>query len=126
MWDPDGTVATDWGTPVVNPQYTTPIISAVAFHVAGPCNLTISNPAVLSRRQILFVDRHLEYGSRNAAGRHVFVGFNDSTAATINWYAKLAAAGVVLMVGERLGITIWEFRASWPSAKVSTDTVVLA
>jgi len=128
LCDPDGTDASIGNNVPAGIVDRTPHITAVNFTAAALCIIWVDNYPLHPGFEWLTVRRHLEYGPRDSARRVRYVGVQLRGYDGMDWSEKLAAAGVVFVTGERIGVSLtWAgFSGSYPSTPGIAEGIVAA
>lgn len=84
-----------------------PVVVSAPWHSTGTKIICVNNYPGYAIYEWLRITRHLEYGTRNSAGRVVYIGVGHRTSTTLNWDPLLTTAGQTFLAGERLQMEIW-------------------
>lgn len=103
-----------------------PTIESVTFTQGGPCNIVIDSVPTPLTNESLTITRNLAYGNRTSKGSVTFIGYESIYNTTLNWYAEITAAGIILGLGEIIKLRIfWGNGINWPTQNVEWTTTVL-
>lgn len=123
--DPHGTITGSTATVPLGVTYKQPVIDKVSFDADGICTVGVLNYTGAFINEYLTLDRHLEYGTRPAAGRRQACTVAVRQAASFDYASRFATWGIVLEPGELVRVTLrWAGYNVLPSGPVSTNTTV--
>jgi len=103
-----------------------PVIESVSFESDSTSLISVSNFTELYVNEYLRIQRHLEYGRRVSGGMRLPTMNMLRDSSQLNWLPALQEAGIVLDVGEQIGLSIcWFIGAHAVSARAYAETTVI-